>query len=126
MAGWTLGAGVAAARQGWQNGAAVTADPASVNDTGLLNPGGYAITGYPKFDIAAGQGRPIKFRGSNRPIVLYNPHVSPHLSSWYKQGRAVLDYFLASDRYNLIFAPHIMMFERRMAVRAARQAERSA
>lgn len=74
------------------------------------------ITGYPKFDIAAGQGRPIKFRGSNRPIVLYNPHVSPHLSSWYTQGRAVLDYFLGSDRYNLIFAPHIMMFERRMAV----------
>ena len=74
------------------------------------------ITGYPKFDIAAGQGRPIKFRGSNRPIVLYNPHVSPHLSSWYTQGRAVLDYFLASDRYNLIFAPHIMMFERRIAV----------
>lgn len=74
------------------------------------------ITGYPKFDIAAGEGRPIKFRGSNRPVVLYNPHVSPHLSSWYKQGRAVLDYFLATDRYNLIFAPHIMMFERRMAV----------
>lgn len=74
------------------------------------------ITGYPKFDIEAGQGRPIKFRGSNRPIVLYNPHVSPHLSSWYKQGRAVLDYFLGSDRYNLIFAPHIMMFKRRVAV----------
>ena len=74
------------------------------------------ITGYPKFDIATGQERPIKFRGSNRPIVLYNPHVSPHLSSWYKEGKAVLDYFLGSDRYNLIFAPHIMMFERRMAV----------
>ncbi|NIJ37514.1 hypothetical protein FHR22_002198 [Sphingopyxis panaciterrae] len=81
-----------------------------------VRPERLTITGYPKFDIAAGQGRPIKFRGSNRPIVLYNPHVSPHLSSWYKQGRAVLDYFLASDRYNLIFAPHIMMFERPMAV----------
>jgi len=81
-----------------------------------VRPERLTITGYPKFDIAVGQGRPIKFRGSNRPIVLYNPHVSPHLSSWYKQGRAVLDYFLASDRYNLIFAPHIMMFERPMAV----------
>lgn len=81
-----------------------------------VRPERLTITGYPKFDIAAGQGRPLKFRGSNRPIVLYNPHVSPHLSSWYKQGRAVLDYFLASDHYNLIFAPHIMMFERRVAV----------
>ncbi|ODU34691.1 hypothetical protein [Sphingopyxis sp. SCN 67-31] len=84
-------------------------------EAGVL-PERLTITGYPKFDIAEGKERPIKFRGSNRPIVLYNPHVSPHLSSWYKQGRAVLDYFLASDRYNLIFAPHIMMFERRMAV----------
>ena len=81
-----------------------------------VRPDRLTITGYPKFDIAAGQGRPLKFRGSNRPVVLYNPHVSPHLSSWYKQGRAVLDYFLGSDRYNLVFAPHIMMFERRMAV----------
>lgn len=81
-----------------------------------VRPDRLTMTGYPKFDIATGEGRPIKFRGSDRPIVLYNPHVSPHLSSWYKQGRAVLDYFLATDRYNLIFAPHIMMFERRMAV----------
>ncbi len=81
-----------------------------------VRPDRLTITGYPKFDIAAEKGRPIKFRDSDRPIVLYNPHVSPHLSSWYKQGRAVLNYFLASERYNLIFAPHIMMFERRMAV----------
>ena len=81
-----------------------------------VHPGRLTITGYPKFDMATGYARPIKFRGSNRPVVLYNPHVSPHLSSWYKQGRAVLDYFLRSDRYNLIFAPHIMMFERRVAM----------
>jgi hypothetical protein len=74
------------------------------------------ITGYPKFDGNFTTTRPFKFQTNSRPIVLYNPHVSPHLSSWYKQGRAVLDYFLASDRYNLIFAPHIMMFERRIAI----------
>jgi hypothetical protein len=74
------------------------------------------ITGYPKFDSNYGSSRPFKFQTNSRPIVLYNPHVSPHLSSWYKQGRAVLDYFLASDRYNLIFAPHIMLFERRIAI----------
>ncbi len=74
------------------------------------------ITGYPKFDTPQGNVKLFKFRDSDRPTVLYNPHVSPHLSSWYKHGRLVLDYFLASDRYNLIFAPHIMMFERRMAI----------
>jgi CDP-glycerol glycerophosphotransferase (TagB/SpsB family) len=47
-----------------------------------------------------------------RPIVLYNPHVSPHLSSWYKWGRQILDFFLAHEEYHLIFAPHVMLFER--------------
>ncbi len=80
-----------------------------------VDPTRLTITGYPKFDIQPGATLPEKFRNSDKPVVLYNPHVSPHLSSWYKQGREVLDYFLASDRYNLIFAPHIMMFERRLA-----------
>ncbi|MEQ1548834.1 MAG: hypothetical protein ABL918_09345 [Chakrabartia sp.] len=86
-----------------------------ISDAGVP-PESLTITGYPKFDSVGGMTKPFKFRGSDRPIVLYNPHVSPHLSSWYKQGRAVLDYFLSSDRYNLIFAPHIMMFERRIVV----------
>ncbi len=80
-------------------------------EAGVL-PDRISITGYPKFDSPAGRVRPLKFRESDKPIVLYNPHLSPHLSSWYKEGRAVLDYFLSSDRYNLIFAPHIMLFER--------------
>jgi hypothetical protein len=81
-----------------------------------VSPDQLTITGYPKFDIAHERAKPFKFRDSKRPTVLYNPHVSPHLSSWYKQGRPVLDYFLTSERYNLIFAPHIMMFERRLAI----------
>ncbi len=77
-----------------------------------VDPQRLTITGYPKFDSPAGHDRPFKFRDSDKPIVLYNPHITPHLSSWYKQGRAVLDFFLKNDHYNLIFAPHIMMFER--------------
>ena len=45
-------------------------------------------------------------------MVLYNPHVSPHLSSWYAAGRQVLDWFVEHDDYHLIFAPHVMLFER--------------
>jgi hypothetical protein len=86
-----------------------------IRDAGVL-PERLTITGYPKFDVPAIEHDLFKFRDRKRPLVLYNPHVSPHLSSWYKQGRAVLDYFLANDRYNLIFAPHIMMFERRLAI----------
>lgn len=73
-----------------------------------------SITGYPKFDLPVATVRPFKFRGSEKPIILYNPHLSPHLSSWYRDGRAILDFFTASGDYNLIFAPHIMMFERRV------------
>ncbi len=74
------------------------------------------ITGYPKFDWPQPKQKALPFLDNGRPTVLYNPHVSPHLSSWYKQGRAVLDFFLDNPAYNLIFAPHIMMFERRAVV----------
>lgn len=83
-----------------------------IDEAGVV-PEHITITGYPKFDLPISESRPFKFRRSDKPIVVYNPHLSPHLSSWYRDGRAVLDYFAASTRYNLIFAPHIMMFERR-------------
>ncbi|MEQ1510607.1 MAG: hypothetical protein ABL909_09450 [Sphingopyxis sp.] len=81
-----------------------------------VHPDQITITGYPKFDLAPPPPPKLKFSGNGKPIVLYNPHVSPHLSSWYKSGRAVLDFFLDNPEYNLIFAPHIMMFTRRAVV----------
>lgn len=75
-----------------------------------------SMVGYPKFDLAAEPGARLPMQSNGRPTVLYNPHVAPHLSSWYRHGRAVLDYFAASDRYNLIFAPHVMLFHRPVAV----------
>jgi hypothetical protein len=81
-----------------------------VQDAGL-NPGQISIVGYPKFDLHAGKTT-HGLLDDGRPIVLYNPHVSPHLSSWYKMGRAVLDWFVAHEEYQLIFAPHVMLYER--------------
>lgn len=76
-----------------------------------------AIVGYSKFDIVADTPRPrLPVQGNGRPTVLYNPHPSPHLSSWYAMGEAVLEQFRQSDRYNLIFAPHVMLFQRKWAV----------
>lgn len=81
-----------------------------------VSPEKMAVVGYPKFDLLALPPPSLAFAHSDRPTVLYNPHVSPRLSSWYQQGRAVLDHFLRDDRYNLIFAPHVMLFQRRFVL----------
>lgn len=70
-----------------------------------------SIVGYPKFDATPG-GRPPLLDDDDRPVVLYNPHVSPHLSSWFAMGRQVLDWFVEHEEWRLIFAPHVMLFER--------------
>ena len=81
-----------------------------------VDPANITITGYAKFDTTGGKRPRLPMQSNGRPTVLYNPHLSPHLSSWYKMGRAVMDHFAASQRYNLIFAPHIMLFQRRVVV----------
>lgn len=80
-----------------------------------VDPTAISIVGYPKFDLRpAAPVHPLIDDG--RPVVLYNPHVSPHLSSWYAAGRQVLDWFVEHDDHHLIFAPHVMLFERPFVV----------
>jgi hypothetical protein len=82
---------------------------------GLVGEGGYALVGYPKFDAVAAGGRTRRALFPNeRPTVLYNPHFEPRLSSWYDMGLPVLDYFAAHPDYNLVLAPHVMLFRRRI------------
>lgn len=76
-----------------------------------VDPATISMVGYPKFDMADG-GRLHPLIDDGRPVALYNPHVSPHLSSWYAMGRQVLDWFVEHDDHHLIFAPHVMLFER--------------
>jgi hypothetical protein len=74
------------------------------------------LIGYPKFDSIKREDRP-RFFDNDLPVFLYNPHFDPHLSSWYKMGNNVLDYFMNnSDRYNLIFAPHVMLFRKKLHI----------
>jgi len=80
---------------------------------GLIRDGDYAVAGYPKFDFVRQEGTPDLFENDN-PVVLYNPHFDPHLSSWYTMGEGVLDAFAANPDLNLIFAPHIMIFQRKL------------
>jgi hypothetical protein len=84
-------------------------------DEAGLDPAKLSVVGYPKFDLR-GRERCTLAMIDDRPLVLYNPHVSPHLSSWFRVGRRVLDWFVEHDEYQLLFAPHVMLFERPFAV----------
>ncbi|MBJ7415746.1 MAG: hypothetical protein JHC88_09900 [Niveispirillum sp.] len=74
-----------------------------------------SMVGYPKFDTVDPSVTVFPVR-SRAPVVLYNPHCSSHLSSWFKHGRQVLDFFVDNPDYQLIFAPHVMLFERKFVL----------
>lgn len=79
----------------------------------LIRPGQYALTGSIKLETARrlGRGKDDLFEQS-RPVVLYNPHFDPKLTSWGKFIDPMLKDFAGQDRFNLIAAPHVKMFER--------------
>lgn len=81
-------------------------------NAGVIRPDNNKIVGYPKFDSPT-LGMRKKFFDNDKPVVLYNPHFDPKLSSWFKFGEDILDYFANQDRYNLIFAPHVMLYQRK-------------
>ncbi len=69
------------------------------------------VCGYPKFDTLD-LSRAPRFFENDRPTVVYNPHFDPLLSSWYLFGQQILAYFANQSTYNLIFAPHVMLFRK--------------
>jgi hypothetical protein len=67
--------------------------------------------GYPKLDLPR---RPAeRLFAEERPVVLYNPHWRV-ASSWPLWGERVLSHFATSREYNLVFAPHVNLFGRRV------------
>jgi CDP-glycerol glycerophosphotransferase (TagB/SpsB family) len=81
---------------------------------GYLRPGHFAIAGWPKFEAVRAQN-PVRRRvfANANPVVVYNPHFKQRVGSWARMGRSVLDFFVANPDYNLIFAPHLVLFKRR-------------
>jgi CDP-glycerol glycerophosphotransferase (TagB/SpsB family) len=79
---------------------------------GLVRAESCVVVGYPKFDLvdALAEPPPHLF-DDDRPVVIYNPHFDPSVSSWPRWGLQVLRAFLDDQRHNLIFAPHIRLFE---------------
>jgi hypothetical protein len=55
--------------------------------------------------------RPRLFANDN-PVFVYNPHFDQELGSWSGMGRSVLDLFARRRDWNLIFAPHVVLFRR--------------
>ncbi len=87
-----------------------------LRDTGGLTGNEYKLVGYPKFDEVRRIGPPPRFFDNNNPTVVYNPHFSPEFSSWFSAGIDILEWFAASPDINLIVAPHVMLFRRRLHV----------
>jgi hypothetical protein len=69
--------------------------------------------GYQKIDVARIEQKNKKFFNNNNLTVLYNPHFKKEYSSWYKNGIDILDIFCKNKQYNLIFAPHINLFNKK-------------
>lgn len=87
---------------------------------GYLHPGHYAISGWSKLEVMrALNPKPRRFFDNDNPVVIYNPHFDQRVGSWARMGRSVLDFFLANPSYNLIFAPHLVLFKRAWRHRAS-------
>ncbi len=70
----------------------------------------YGVSGYVKYELKTQP--PKRIFDNDRPTILYNPTQSAKKTSWTKFGPRVLDFFARSEKYNLIFAPHVVLFER--------------
>ena len=75
------------------------------------------IVGYPKFEGIDLSAKPAIF-DNGRPTFVYNPHFDPNLSSWYDHGPELLRWFASEQgqAFNLVFAPHVMLFRKELHV----------
>jgi hypothetical protein len=79
--------------------------------TDLIRQGHFSVVGYPKFEAADALRDSVwNPFGGDRPVVLYTPHYGAQ-SSWEKCGIQVLQAFADQDEFDLVFAPHIRLFE---------------
>ncbi len=90
-----------------------------LSELGYLSEGAYAVVGWTKFEVIRGLQREIpRFFPDDKPVVVYNPHFDQKVSSWKPMGVKVLEFFRRNPDYNLIFAPHVVLFARKLRHRA--------
>lgn len=69
------------------------------------------VVGYPKIDAVKKKAKNAIFDNA-KLTVLYNPHFDSKFSSWQQAGLEILEYFYEHPDYNLIFAPHLHLFQK--------------
>ncbi len=91
-----------------------------LTELGYLSRSHYSVAGCPKFEVVRGLGTVARrFFDNDNPVVVYNPHFDQTVSSWRPMGLPVLDFFADNPDYNLIVAPHVVLFKRNMRHRAS-------
>ena len=84
-------------------------------EKGQIDANNYCVGGYLKLDIAKPDKEKV-FSNDNE-VVLYNPHWDKKLTSFFKYGFEILDYFKGHPNMNLIFAPHSLLTKRNLLLR---------
>ena len=80
----------------------------------LARPGAYATIGPVKLETSDKLRRQeAALFARRRPVVLYNPHKAPGLTSWRRFIEPMLAAFGRQEAFNLVVAPHVKMFRRR-------------
>ena len=84
-------------------------------EMGQIKANNYCIGGYLKLDAA--QPKKLNIFNDDKNTVLYNPHWDKGLSSFFKYGFEILDFFKDHPNMNLIFAPHALLTKRNFMLR---------
>jgi len=82
-----------------------------------VDPARIAVTGYIKAGFRQRTHAALTF-AETRPVVVYAPHWQRHRSSWWAWGEQAVRRIVATERYNLIFAPHQRLVEKAPEVRS--------
>lgn len=84
-------------------------------EMGQVKSNNYCVGGYLKLDAA--QPKKLNVFHDDCEVVLYNPHWDKKLSSFFKYGFDILDFFKDHPKMNLIFAPHALLTKRNLLLR---------
>ena len=73
---------------------------------GLADEENCVVTGYAKFELVR---PPERIFADEKPMVLYNPHSRPDLSSWFALGESLAHEMSALRTWNFVIAPHVKL-----------------
>ncbi len=71
----------------------------------------HAVAGLAKLDVVKKLSHESIFKNGKKTVI-YTPHFSPPHSSWHQYGIKILDFFASQNEYNLVFAPHVNLFNK--------------